>query len=142
MSEIDELYDADTETDEKVVKVNLTEQRVGKVMDLVSRMWPRHKIVKWCKEEWDVSFRTGDDYIRRARESLAETLLPDREKLLQDSLSYWQDYIVRCQEANDRQNEMLARRHMEKIMGLDGESDGSSNQPVTINLIEKEVVKG
>jgi hypothetical protein len=99
---------------------NEIQLRTSQVYEWIMWGWPRHKMVTEGEIKWKVSSRAIDDYIGKAKELIKDQVLnPQREELLKESIASWNEFKERCKNSGDRKNEAVAKKQIDRILGLD-----------------------
>jgi ribosomal protein L23 len=92
-----------------------TEMRINVVAGMITKGAMKHDIKRACKQRFNVSARTVETYISRAKAIIRAEVTSDREQDLAEALAYYRS--VMTSQASEAMK-MKARRAMDDLQGL------------------------
>ena len=97
-------------------------RRVREVYNLLANAASRHEILQYAAENWDVSVRTADEYIKEARQLIEEDCAMSRPAFLAECLARLRNYETMAAKRGQMQVATNSVRLQAELVGLTGKS--------------------
>ena len=93
-------------------------RRVTEVYGLLSQAYSRTQVLQYAAEKWEVSERTADEYIKRARESLEKDCELSRAQFLAELMQRLRTYETKAAQRGQMQVAVNSARLQAELVSL------------------------
>jgi hypothetical protein len=94
-------------------------QRVNDVYIFMLKGASRQEIIQYSSDEWDVTERTADEYIRKARKHFDTRLQMQRDTELGQAVTRYDMIFQKALKGQDYKTAIQAQARIDKIRGLE-----------------------
>ena len=94
-------------------------QRVNNVYIFMIKGASRQDIIQYSSDEWDVTERTADEYIRKARKYFDDRLKMQRDTELGQAVTRYDMLFQKALKVQDYKTAIQAQARIDKIRGLE-----------------------
>ena len=94
--------------------------RVNTVYGQLSHGWPRQQVVQYCAENWQVTERHADNYIKKARKMIEHDCQLSRQQFLAEALDRLRTYEIAAAKRGQMQVATNSVRLQAELIGLTG----------------------